>query len=450
MEKKMNKLFDSLKNIFAIILITILLVSYFAVFLPMQNELKDALENNFQKIIDVSEILFENHLNRAVEGVKGLSSRTMIRDQLAAYNRGEITLEALREFTQPKYKDGVETLQYVVSAYRTTGGKVVADYGVNKEELLRGINAEKLETEFLKITADQKYLVVKSAIKNQTEEILGFDYLIYDLKLILAELENLNSENIDYKIIIAAGGGPQAENNGAKLVEYRRLLATDYYLGAEIPDRKVYSEANKISYRIMLLVFMAIIIISLLVMKLLGDTSVEIINELRKELQQKTKLSETDEMLGIFNRAKFDKEIKNEIERAKRYKNSLSLIMVDIDNFKDFNDNYGHQIGDEVLKEMVNLLSDGIRKSDLLARYGGDEFAIICPETKLKDAEKLAKRLKNTVERYNSEHDDILSCSFGVAEFKTAKDDKESFIQRADQALYQAKEAGRNEVCCNY
>jgi diguanylate cyclase (GGDEF)-like protein len=100
------------------------------------------------------------------------------------------------------------------------------------------------------------------------------------------------------------------------------------------------------------------------------------------------------------------------------------------------------------LEKIVAIIKQKIRKHDILARYGGDEFMLICPETRLEEAEKLAQRLNRAIDEYNCEHDD-LSCSFGVAEFKSFKDEQKDLINRADQALYKAKENGRNRVCKN-
>jgi diguanylate cyclase (GGDEF)-like protein len=152
-------------------------------------------------------------------------------------------------------------------------------------------------------------------------------------------------------------------------------------------------------------------------------------------------------MLGIYNRTKLMDVLAKEIERANRYGNDLSLIMFDIDKFKEINDAYGHQLGDEVLKKIVSIVENDIRKTDILARYGGDEFTLVCPETSLEEVKKLANRIKTSIRDYKCQKGIDLSCSFGVAQFRNNKENLDTFIKRADDALYKAKEQGRNRVC---
>ena len=153
----------------------------------------------------------------------------------------------------------------------------------------------------------------------------------------------------------------------------------------------------------------------------------------------------TDSLTKAYNRLKFDEIIESEINRSKRYDQMLSLIAFDIDHFKTVNDNYGHLFGDYVLKTIVNLTKDNIRGVDYLARWGGEEFMIILPETGMERAEALAQRIKEEIENYKFKKTVKVTVSFGVAQFK--KDDSENtLIKRADDALYKAKNKGRNRV----
>jgi diguanylate cyclase (GGDEF)-like protein len=153
----------------------------------------------------------------------------------------------------------------------------------------------------------------------------------------------------------------------------------------------------------------------------------------------------TDSLTKAYNRLKFDEIIEREINRSKRYDQVLSLIAFDIDHFKTVNDNFGHLFGDYVLKTIVNLTKDNIRGVDYLARWGGEEFMIILPETGLERAEALAQRIKEEIENYKFNKIVKVTVSFGVAQFK--KDDSEdTLIKRADDALYKAKNKGRNRV----
>jgi len=156
-------------------------------------------------------------------------------------------------------------------------------------------------------------------------------------------------------------------------------------------------------------------------------------------------LSITDELTGIYNRRKLELEIEHELSRANRYQNSLALIVIDIDLFKQVNDTYGHQVGDKVLISVANLIKDNIRRSDFLARWGGEEFIIMCTQTALTGALSLAEKVRGLIEVCNMGEVGSITASFGVAEYRQ-NESAESFFRRADTLLYKAKEAGRNRV----
>ena len=172
---------------------------------------------------------------------------------------------------------------------------------------------------------------------------------------------------------------------------------------------------------------------------------VKLTHELDQKIEEITRLAETDQLTKIYNRVKFEKELKKEINRVERYENKLSLIMFDIDHFKKVNDNYGHDVGDRVLIEMTNIVNEKIRKTDIFARWGGEEFMILTPNTSLSFAIKLAERIRENIEQKKIEKVNQITCSFGVTKYKE-KDDFDSFTKRVDDALYQAKENGRNQV----
>jgi len=164
--------------------------------------------------------------------------------------------------------------------------------------------------------------------------------------------------------------------------------------------------------------------------------------------QKKEKLSELafyDTLTGIYNRRYFDLKLNEEVIRAIRYKSKLSMLMIDIDNFKLFNDKYGHQKGDLVLTATAKLLSDSLRVTDIICRYGGEEIVIILPETKGSDAYKIAEKCRMKVEKGSIETAGVVvTVSIGVSEFK-GRNTPEDFIQSTDLALYQAKRQGKNQ-----
>lgn len=168
--------------------------------------------------------------------------------------------------------------------------------------------------------------------------------------------------------------------------------------------------------------------------------------ELQAILAQADEVSHTDVLTYLPNRRQVVNNLQKEVHRAERYKTPLSILMMDIDLFKKINDTYGHPVGDQVLLQLANMLRDGIRESDIVGRYGGEEFLIVLPNTKLQKAAELAARLCKTIREKNIEvvgkaH---ITVSIGVAEYRHAEEDWKKFLSRADVALYVAKNAGRD------
>ncbi len=157
--------------------------------------------------------------------------------------------------------------------------------------------------------------------------------------------------------------------------------------------------------------------------------------------------SVTDQLTELYNHAYFWERLNEEIERAKRHSHHLSLIMIDIDDFKKYNDLFGHLKGDDSLRTLSQILKTQIRKSDIAARYGGEEFAIILPETSMKKAFVLAERVRKAVEENKDKFLSPLTISLGVATFPTSAQDAKSLLQQSDFALYDAKKSGKNKVC---
>jgi diguanylate cyclase (GGDEF)-like protein len=169
-------------------------------------------------------------------------------------------------------------------------------------------------------------------------------------------------------------------------------------------------------------------------------------------LFEKTKqLSIRDELTDLYNRRYCRQYMKSEVERAKRYKHPFSIVMFDVDHFKEFNDTYGHQAGDKILRTVALYLLTASRESDIIGRYGGEEFLVILPETPAKGAGEYAERVRLSIEEFGKSNAEgfgqtNLTISAGVASYDPSRNTLESFLELADQALYSAKRNGRNQV----
>ncbi|MBN1869321.1 MAG: diguanylate cyclase [Candidatus Omnitrophica bacterium] len=163
-------------------------------------------------------------------------------------------------------------------------------------------------------------------------------------------------------------------------------------------------------------------------------------------IRQLTHLSMTDSMTGMHNHRFFVRTLDQEVSRSKRYTTSLCLLMMDIDNFKSYNDTFGHLEGDQLLKTVGRILKASLRVTDVACRYAGDEFVIILPETDVSEAMIVAERIKKAVETSLSNQKTTMS--IGLAKYAVPHMSKYDFILKADTALYEAKKRGKNRIHC--
>lgn len=165
------------------------------------------------------------------------------------------------------------------------------------------------------------------------------------------------------------------------------------------------------------------------------------------ERDQLAALALTDPVTGLGNHRLFQDQLRTEVERARRHQRELSLIMIDIDHFKLWNDQFGHPAGDNLLREVAELLLKGVRNIDWVARYGGDEFAIILSDTTTEDAFEIAERLRKNFEMTSAAKGPTkLTLSLGIASFPSDAQSPQDLIHAADQTLYESKNRGRNQT----
>lgn len=176
------------------------------------------------------------------------------------------------------------------------------------------------------------------------------------------------------------------------------------------------------------------------------------IERLRGNLEEVKKESEKDFLTGIFNRKALDKRLAQEMEVSAAEKTPLCFLIMDIDHFKKFNDTYGHQIGDQVLKIVAQSLLASVKGSDIVARYGGEEFCVILPNTPIGGAVAVAESIRKAIaskelkRRDTGENYGQITMSVGVAMYRVDEESMEGFVKRADDALYKSKQDGRNRV----
>ena len=182
-------------------------------------------------------------------------------------------------------------------------------------------------------------------------------------------------------------------------------------------------------------------------------------NQLKKEVQERTyKLQEankklqaisiTDKLTTIHNRLGIDTAFEEALKNSQMSHQEFGVILVDIDNFKSINDNYGHQVGDRVLQSIANILQKNIDNEDIVGRWGGEEFLVISPRKNMSEIKQLAENLRKSIEEYDFYKVGYVTASFGVSVI-CSDDTQDSLLKRVDKALYKAKESGKNRVCQN-
>jgi diguanylate cyclase len=180
------------------------------------------------------------------------------------------------------------------------------------------------------------------------------------------------------------------------------------------------------------------------------DEANQEIHEQREQLEQLQADASLDFLTKVPNRRTFDERLREEMSRAQRYGSTFSLMVVDVDHFKNVNDLHGHQAGDRILRAIAHILDEQKRASDFLARYGGEEFVVLLPETSadraMTLAEKTRQKIQNARFRYNKSAIRV-TVSIGVGDYAETKEGWDALFARVDHALYEAKRKGRNQVC---
>ena len=168
-------------------------------------------------------------------------------------------------------------------------------------------------------------------------------------------------------------------------------------------------------------------------------------SELEDANRELKRISGIDKLTQINNRLKLDEILQDEIYRSERYGTDLSVLILDLDHFKKVNDKFGHLVGDMVLVEIGNILKNNVRESDTVGRWGGEEFLIILPQTNLTNSLIVAEKIRAEVEKMQFPEVMHITCSLGAATFRKG-DNKDKLLFRADMAMYDAKDGGRNRV----
>ncbi len=303
-------------------------------------------------------------------------------------------------------------------------------------EYVSGTNLE-LSNILDKVLSEQKGLSKQAAIELYRRYIWDVDRRAMekhskDLYMVMTE----TISGIDQSTTQASNSSKVLGNYTEKLTESHDLHEMRNIIAEVVSETKMIAQS------------------STLLQKMLSETKQEVEN-LREELERSREQATTDSLTGLLNRRAFDQELMRASDDANQSRDPLGLLMIDIDKFKRVNDTYGHLIGDKVIRFIAKQLSNNLKGKDIVARIGGEEYAILLPNTQLDNARILAESIRTTIERSRLKRTDTsqpiggITVSIGVTSFKHGEV-TDDFIQRADQALYQSKNNGRNRVSISF
>jgi diguanylate cyclase (GGDEF)-like protein len=314
--------------------------------------------------------------------------------------------------------NNIDILKHILSAIRKTGNifrtTAVAHFPENDTYKIVAVNSDNNEIVAGFTFPASQSIVASTLTKNAIEYVSDYTE-IRSQKSIYASGENLNKQ---IKSVLAI----PFRNTGTN---YRIVIVAESTENKLFNDRDYRENVNTLVKN--------------------GSTAYE-----KAILYQQMQLqATTDGLTGLVNHRTFQEHLHDHILRSHRYQRKLSLLLMDIDHFKNFNDTYGHQVGDLVLKTISKCLRRSVRSSDLVARYGGEEFVVILPETDVPNAHKMAERIRQNIEKeiiVNNEKKLRVTVSVGVATLDEHASAKSKLIEAADTAMYYSKENGRNRV----
>lgn len=305
----------------------------------------------------------------------------------------------------------------------------MAKIGPKKEDELKNLKFE-YDNVYLK---NQRLKEENSALENKVTQTLGLYNISKDMSKELDESKifHIFKERINDYVKI---GDCKFLNKEVDLGRYEGYANFPLVINNEIAGYLVASDiAEDDKYRFQILAQQFLIMVKRAF--------------LYKNIQE---LAIMDGLTQVFSRRHLLERFEEELKRSRKFKHNLSFLMVDIDKFKNFNDKYGHLVGDAILREASNTVKDNVRQIDFVGRYGGEELSIVLPETDKEQAILAAERIRQAIETRNIKvYDEELkvTVSVGISTFPDDADDSNLLIEAADKALYLAKKEGRNRVC---
>ena len=448
----------------SILIFLTITVIFFIMYLPFKQELEKSLMTNFNQVSYIRYAAIQNIMDRSMEGAKSLSSRTMIRDAIMKYAHGEMSIEELIAYTQPKYTDGAQALEYLVKAERFVDDIVIADYitadyvehsCVENASLIKG---PEIASSFCLTTGHSYYAIISPVFEGG--QIIAYDRLVFDLS---EQIQLLSTDLIQSELI--PEDGLQVLRSGADIIRddsassvfckdgicYQAFaLQSDDFLVIQQSKASLLEPIQRLSNHVLLIGIALVCFFSAAVYYFVIRPAKNEIVSLEADRQSlKTSMKEMDiDPLTKASLRKYGQLIlETSFENYKAGEPSPAILFLDVDKLKKINDVYGHATGDQTISSIAEVIHANKRIGDAFIRWGGDEFVGIFDGLDQEHAITFAQKLLTAVSAIAIHTDSGTihpAISVGISFFSDNDKDYMDALKRADHAVYKSKNDGGN------
>ena len=441
-------------------------ILFIFVYLPLKAELEKSLLDNFDRLAYISYTALEDSIDRGYEGARSLSSRTMIRNALLEYQEGDLSLQALKAYTQPRYEDGVRALEHLIRAERFAGDNLIAEYATENYRNHTCLIGDEIPKDDeiaagLCLQEEYSYLVIQSPVVAEGW-VLGYDKLIFDLS---KQIRMLSTEDIHLDLMYSEEydrlyAGAQALREGErssllyKEADFYRVfhMRDGTYFVAQEDETTLLEPVFRLSLQTLVTSIGVLISFAVAVYFLvIRYAKRELINLEKRRVSLKKAVSKANlDALTMAGTRRFGEEYLEQVFADFRSgAPSPAILLFDIDGLKSINDNYGHSVGDLVIRAISRIVHENIRSQDMLLRWGGDEFVGCFADLDKENSLAFAQKILDLIAEIEVETGDCCirtSISIGISYFDQEDRSFLEAINRADRAMYQSKTEGKDRA----
>lgn len=433
-------------------LILISFVVFVSIYSPMKKELEENILKNFLYISQSKETSLQHYIHSCIDGGKSISSRTMIKNKIVEYKTGEADINQLSDYTLQRFIDGIKALESCTGGMRIVDGVIIASYGESLPFDSSYLSEHKDLISYIDLDYEAPFVRVVSPIYEEST-LLGHDILFFELNNIIASLnlEDIKTEILNKEEAEKIKNTPKKTYSikNVNIIENEKeinyinvILGTDKYIKISTNKNSLFGSATGISYTNIISYVVGILLLIILYSLIVINNTKNQLLETKSKGERLKDFAYKDSVTGVHTRHFLEKLIK-ELGESEMATEDMAIVLIDIDSFKNINDNYGHTIGDKILEYTANALKDSVRDSDFVIRYGGDEFLLVLNHCKKTNAEIIINKIEERLSKPNN-WDIEVNISYGIQEVIDINDIKNN-IQQADEKMYKMKESKKTK-----